>query len=206
MKNNPTPSPGETTVNRLLTIPNVLCAVRLLGAPVLVILAIAGMRDVFIGLYIFLAMTDWVDGKLAIWLDQRTQFGARLDSWADAALYAALLLGMLQLSGDSLMEESAWVIAALSSYAATMIMGFWKFRRWPSYHTRAAKISWFLMTVGAVCLVAQWDHRPFRLAMVAGTLTNIEAFMISCVLRSWHVNVPSVYHAYRTRRGEQCDT
>jgi hypothetical protein len=75
--------------NKILTIPNLLCLVRLVGSFILIPIAWQGRNEVFLWCFIFLAMTDWVDGKLAILLNQRTVLGARLDSWADAALYAA---------------------------------------------------------------------------------------------------------------------
>ena len=51
--------------------------------------AFAERPRVFLWLFLFLSATDWIDGKLAILLDQRSVLGALLDTWADAALYAA---------------------------------------------------------------------------------------------------------------------
>ena len=192
--------PGEERTNRLFTVPNVLCLIRLLGSPILVGLAFAGHDRAFLGLFLFLAMTDWVDGKLAIWLNQRSVFGARLDSWADATLYAALLLGGCWLQWDELVRDVWWIGSALGSYAITTCAGFWKFGRWPSYHTRAAKTSWFIVTVGAICLLGEWSVWPFRVAMAAVTLTNLEATCITYLLTSWRADVPSVYHALKLER------
>ena len=49
-----------------LTLPNLLCAIRLIGSPVLLALAIAGRPSAFLLLFIVLMLTDWMDGKLAI--------------------------------------------------------------------------------------------------------------------------------------------
>jgi phosphatidylglycerophosphate synthase len=79
--------PSEPYISdRLLTIPNLICGVRLAGSFVLVAIAWLDQQEVFLWFFLFLAMTDWVDGKLAILLNHRAVFGARLDSWADAAL------------------------------------------------------------------------------------------------------------------------
>lgn len=188
----------EGVQNGRLTIPNLLCAIRLVGSAILLGLGIAGQDDAFLILFVLLALTDWVDGKLAILLNQRSILGARLDSWADAALYTALLLGGLSLRWEVLLQERWWICPALISYALTTGVGLWKFGRWPSYHTRAAKISWLLITIGAICLLAGWTLWPFRLAMVAVTLTNLEATLITCLLRDWRANVTSLYHARRS--------
>ncbi|NIP58856.1 MAG: CDP-alcohol phosphatidyltransferase family protein, partial [Gemmatimonadetes bacterium] len=75
------------------TIPNVLSGIRILGAPGLVILGGTGRGDPFLALFLFLMATDWIDGKLAIWLDQRSSLGARIDSAADVVMYGSLLVG-----------------------------------------------------------------------------------------------------------------
>lgn len=183
--------------NKILTIPNLLCLVRLVGSFILIPIAWQGRNEVFLWCFIFLAMTDWVDGKLAILLNQRTVLGARLDSWADAALYAALLFGLVTLYGDTLRAELAWIATALVTYLISTVAGFWKYKRWPSYHTRAAKTSWFLTGLAVIALFVEWAIWPLRVAAVAVTLTNIEAIFITIISPAWRADVTSVYHAWR---------
>lgn len=183
--------------NKVLTIPNLLCLVRLVGSFILIPIAWQGRNEFFLWCFIFLAMTDWVDGKLAILLNQRTVLGARLDSWADAALYAALLFGVVTLYGDTLRSELAWIASALVTYLISTVAGFWKYKRWPSYHTRAAKTSWFLTGFAVIALFVEWALWPLRVAAVAVTLTNIEAILITIISPAWRADVTSVYHAWR---------
>lgn len=146
-------------------------------------------------------MTDWLDGKLATLLDQRSVLGARLDSWADAALYTALLFGALWLHGrTTLASELLWIIPAVATYAISTATGFWKYRRWPSYHTRAAKTSWFLILVGAVCLFGGWSLWPLRIALFATTLTNLEALLITILSPTWRADVGSVFEVLSGRK------
>ncbi|MFZ9038093.1 MAG: CDP-alcohol phosphatidyltransferase family protein [Gammaproteobacteria bacterium] len=183
--------------NKILTIPNLLCLVRLVGSFILIPIAWQGRNEVFLWCFIFLAMTDWVDGKLAILLNQRTVLGARLDSWADAALYAALLFGLVTLYGDTLRAELAWIATAFVTYLISTVAGFWKYKRWPSYHTRTAKTSWFLTGLAVIALFVEWALWPLRVAAVAVTLTNIEAIFITIISPAWRADVTSVYHAWR---------
>jgi cardiolipin synthase (CMP-forming) len=186
--------------DRLLTVPNFICGIRLTGSFVLVAIAWLDQREVFLWLFLFLAMTDWVDGKLAIALNQRSVFGARLDSWADAALYAALLLGSIILRGDTLRAELFWFIPALATYLISTTAAYWKYRRWPSYHTRAAKTCWLLIMVGAIGLFTEWSLWPLRIALAATALTNLEALLITIISPTWQANVTSIYHAWRDRK------
>ena len=183
--------------NRLLSVPNVLCVIRLAGSFVLVPIALKGQNEVFLWLFIFLAMTDWLDGKLAILLDQRTVFGARLDSWADAALYAALLFGVVTMYGDIVWSELVWIGVAVTGYLLSVAAGLWKYKRWPSYHTRAAKTSWLLTAVAVVALFSDWALWPLRVAAVAVAITNFEALLITIISPAWRADVTSVFHARR---------
>jgi cardiolipin synthase (CMP-forming) len=83
--------------DRYLTVPNVICGFRIIGSLALLWLAMTGWATAFVGLFVVLHVSDWVDGKLARWLHRRSDFGARLDSLSDAILYACLGLGCLTL-------------------------------------------------------------------------------------------------------------
>lgn len=193
-------SPAPYVSDRLFTIPNLLCMIRLIGAFALVAIAWRNQKEAFLWLFLFLAMTDWIDGKLAILLNQRSVFGARLDSWADAALFTALLVGSVMLHGATLRAELVWIFAAIVTYLISTAAGFLKYRRWPSYHTRAAKTSWFLIVVGVIGLFTDWSLWPLRIALAATVITNFEALLITIISPTWRADVTSVYHAWRDNK------
>jgi CDP-diacylglycerol--glycerol-3-phosphate 3-phosphatidyltransferase len=91
----------------------------------------------------------------------------------------------------------SWVYLALGSYLASTLAGFWKYQRWPSYHTRAAKTSWFLTAVAVVALFTDWSIWPLRIAALGVTITNLEALAITAISPQWRADVTSVYHAWR---------
>ena len=194
-----TAAPEPQISDRILTVPNLLCVIRLVGSFILVPIAWQGQNEVFLWLFVFLALTDWLDGKLAILLNQRTVFGARLDSWADAALYAALLFGVVTMYSAILWSELFWICAVLVSYLISTAAGFWKYKRWPSYHTRAAKTSWFFTAVAVIALFSDWSLWPLRIAATVVTLTNIEAILITVISPIWRTDVTSIFHAWRDR-------
>lgn len=180
--------------DRIVTIPNIICALRLAGAIPLISFALTGNSRLFAGVFIVLSLSDWIDGKLARWLNQRSDFGARFDSFADAILYGTLFFGIGWLRWDVLSPEAPWWIAALLSYVLTSSAGLWKYGKMPSYHTYGAKTSQWLILVGAVCLLMDYSIWPFRIAIVAVTLTNLEATVITCLLKEWHADILSVFH------------
>lgn len=179
----------------IFTIPNLLCIIRFIGSPFLIVLAAVGMPYWFVALYIFLMLTDWFDGKLAVLWNQQSAFGARVDSLADFTMYTSLSVGILVLKGEELLDEWPWIAAALASYGATNTAALLKFRRLPSYHTRLAKISWFVVAIGAISFLLNWSDWPLRIALAVVTLTNLEATAITFVLNERRVDIPSIFHA-----------
>jgi cardiolipin synthase len=185
---------------RLWTIPNVLSAIRLAGCFGLVGLALAERPMAVLVLFVILEMTDWFDGRLAIALNQRTEFGAKLDSAADATLAGSTLFAGLWLHWAMLQPELPFMVAAIGTYAVSSLYGLWKFHQIPTYHTYGAKKSWGLITIGVVCIFGGWATWPFRVALIVVTLTNLEAILITRTLTAPHVDVLSIFHARRLER------
>lgn len=81
-----------------MTIPNILTMSRVALIPVVVALLWAddpAMRWWAFGLFVVVAVTDYLDGYLARALDQASDLGALMDPIADKVLVAALIAGLL---------------------------------------------------------------------------------------------------------------
>ncbi|WP_052031946.1 CDP-alcohol phosphatidyltransferase family protein [Novipirellula maiorica] len=185
--------------DRWATLPNALCVIRFFGSWIMVGLAVAGFPQWVVGFFLFLAATDWVDGKLAILLNQRSSIGPKIDTIADVTLYACLLLSLVYLRSDLLVQESGWIGLALLSYAGSCGFSLIKFKQFPSYHTRAAKTCWLLMIAGVIAVFLQWSTWPLRIAMLGVTLTNVEAMLITATLRHPLSDIRSFRQARRER-------
>jgi cardiolipin synthase (CMP-forming) len=82
--------------DRVVTVPNVLSVVRLLGVPLFLWLLLGPHADL-LALVVLAAsgVTDWLDGKLARWLDQTSRLGALLDPAADRLYIVATLVAFV---------------------------------------------------------------------------------------------------------------
>jgi CDP-diacylglycerol--glycerol-3-phosphate 3-phosphatidyltransferase len=169
----------QTRPDWWLTIPNILCAIRFCGAWCLLILAALDRPSLVLGLFLFLTATDWVDGKIAVLLNQRSKIGPKLDTIADVTMYGCLLIAIIVLYTDTLQSEVVLIVLALVSYAVSCMVSWRKFKVMPSYHTRAAKTCWFLALVAVIALFTQWSIWPLRIALVGVMLTNLEAILIT---------------------------
>jgi cardiolipin synthase len=89
--------PEEPSLPRqALNVPNMISLLRLAGVPVFLWLLLGPREDGWaLALLIFSALTDWLDGKLARWLDQMSRFGQLLDPAADRLYILATLIAFL---------------------------------------------------------------------------------------------------------------
>ena len=99
----------EALPDRVWTLPNALSVLRLLGVPVFLWLLLGPEEDGWaVAILMVSGFTDWLDGKLARWLDQSSKLGALLDPAADR-LYIISTLVALALRGII----PLWVVALL---------------------------------------------------------------------------------------------
>ncbi|MFC4003460.1 CDP-alcohol phosphatidyltransferase family protein [Prauserella oleivorans] len=86
-----------------------LSLLRLAGVPVFLWLLLGPEEDGWaLAVLVFSALTDWLDGKLARWLDQASRLGQLLDPAADRLYIAATLVAFLVRG-----IVPWWVVAAL---------------------------------------------------------------------------------------------
>jgi len=98
------PTTGEPTItvadpgpaDRVLTVPNLLSFLRLLGVPVFLWLLLGPHADVAALVVLAVAgASDWLDGKIARWLDQTSRIGILLDPAADRLYILATLVAFV---------------------------------------------------------------------------------------------------------------
>jgi CDP-diacylglycerol--glycerol-3-phosphate 3-phosphatidyltransferase len=184
----------------MFTVPNLLSLFRLCAAPVLLGFAYLGWDRAFLTLYGVALVTDIVDGKLARWLNQTSELGTKLDSWGDFALYMTAPFNAWWLRPDFVRNEGLTFAAIVLAYTLPVLIGFLKYRRLTSYHTRGAVISAYLVGAASFVMFAGGPAWPLRLAATVLVLAELEEIAITAVLPRWTANVPTLAHALRTRR------
>lgn len=190
---------AQARSERLLTLPNAICVARLLLSPLMVVFAARDARLALVVLFVALTVSDWIDGKLAVLLDQRSRIGPQLDTVADAAMYGCLIAAAVWLDGDRLAGEWIWLTSMLGSWAVLLIAGLVRFGRWPALHTRAAKLAWGVAAFGAVAFLGGWAVWPLRLALLAVAAANFYALAVLLTLPEWRTDVTSLSQARRLR-------
>jgi cardiolipin synthase len=85
-----------TQTDRIVTVPNALSVLRLFGVPLFLWLMLGPHADLLaIVVLVASGASDWLDGKLARWLNQASKLGALLDPAADRLYIFATLVAFV---------------------------------------------------------------------------------------------------------------
>ncbi|WP_018683611.1 CDP-alcohol phosphatidyltransferase family protein [Actinokineospora enzanensis] len=94
--------------DRVWTIPNLLSMLRLAGVPLFLYLLLWPKADGWaLAVLAFSGLSDWLDGKIARWLDQTSRLGALLDPAADRLYTLVTIIAFV------LRDIVPWWVAAL---------------------------------------------------------------------------------------------
>jgi cardiolipin synthase len=151
---------------RTWTIPNVLSVLRLAGVPLFLWLLLGPHNDRLALLVLVLAgISDWLDGKLARWLNQYSKLGELLDPAADrlyifATLAAFLIRGIVPW----------WVVAALvvRDLVLTVLVAILRRRGYQPFPvTYLGKAATFNLLYAFPLLLLAQGHSPLARAALA---------------------------------------
>jgi len=185
---------------------NALTIGRIVAAPFLLMAAWHGRHDLFLGLAVYCMVSDIVDGKIARALGQASEFGARLDSWADLLMVLGGPFCAWWLQPQLFRSEALWVVTVVGGNILAVAIGFAKFRQLTSYHTRAARLTAYLAGGGAIVAITWGWPWLFRLGAAVAIYSLAEEIAITAVLPAWTPNVPTLAHARRLAARHERDS
>lgn len=181
----------------LLTIPNLLTCFRFVSAPVMLYLAWHGHGNTFLLLLAITFLNDILDGIAARMLDQESEFGALLDSWADLLIYFTIAISAWWLWPDIVNRELVYFLMTIISFLSPVVVGIIKFHAFTSYHTWLVKFAVVTMGLSFFLLFLFDIPWPFRIVSFICLLAAIEEIAITCYLPKLHSNVRSLWNVMR---------
>jgi len=109
---------GEATAG-LWTIPNLISMARLAGVPLFLWLVLGPHADWWaLAVLVVAGLSDWLDGKIARWLDQVSRYGRLLDPAADRLYILATLIAL------TLRDIIPWWLMAVLLAREAFILAF----------------------------------------------------------------------------------
>jgi cardiolipin synthase len=112
---------GASTVSdRVLTVPNVLSTIRLLGVPLFLWAILSGRDGLALVLLMASGITDYLDGKIARKFGLESRVGQLLDPIADRLYIVSTLLGLAW--REIIPWWVVWVLFAREAFMAVVVL------------------------------------------------------------------------------------
>jgi cardiolipin synthase len=152
------PQDRDSLSDRVLTLPNLLSVIRLLGVPLFLWLLLGPHADGWAIVVLALSgVTDWADGKLARALGQSSRLGALLDPAADRLYIVATLIAFVLRDVVPL-----WVVVVLLGRELVLGITLLVLRRagWPplQVHYLGKAATFLLLYAFPMLLLADGDN------------------------------------------------
>jgi CDP-diacylglycerol--glycerol-3-phosphate 3-phosphatidyltransferase len=182
-------------------VPLALTLLRALLAPVMVLLALAWPSPAAFGACLVAAfLSDVFDGVIARRLGVATPGLRRLDSIADSIFYVAALFAAWHLHASALRDHAVALLVLGALEAARYVVDLRKFGKEASYHMWTSKLWGLALFAGFLALLVFGEERFFVAAAIwVGVVADVEGLAISWALTAWRTDVPTIWHALRSR-------
>lgn len=185
------------------TIPNILSLLRIICAPVMVVLAMLHVENWFVILFVFAQITDILDGQLARALKQESDVGVLLDSYGDLGSYISAAAGLFIFHQEIFHPPYApWLFAFVALYIFNLVLGKIKYGRLiAGLHLYSSKATGYLQGGFLVVLFA-YKMIPafFYIMIIAGILSELECIIINLSASKPVLNAKGLYWAIKEGR------
>lgn len=186
---------------RALNIADWFSVYRIVAAPVLLVLAILGEREVFSWLLLISYMTDGIDGFLARRLNLSSARGSQLDSYGDQMTFTVALVGLWVFENEFIRENLVLIVIAFAPYLIQMILAFRKYGRATAFHTYLAKLSAIVQAIFILWILFFEPVYPlFYLMIFLGIVETLEEITLIFMYDKWVEGVKGIFWALRDRR------
>lgn len=132
---------------------NLISLTRILFLPLVVYSAIYGFNNWFVFFVLASFFGDAIDGTVARKLKTESEFGRKMDSFADYIFYPVLLLTFFYLFKQDIFSNYIYILLPVSFFLIPKLIGFYYLKTYPLIHLRAWQITgyplilWILISV-----------------------------------------------------------
>jgi len=175
-------------------IPNILSGYRLLAFPVLLWLIFSGDRPHFVILISISLGTDFLDGLIARAFKLQTEFGAKLDSYADLGTFIAVLTAFTVFERAFVASKQWAFLGILILWIAPMAVSLWRFHRIPNLHLYSSKAAGYFFGF-FIFTYFIWGNADWYFYLMGGVLavSFLEELIILSKIPALRSNAKGIY-------------
>jgi cardiolipin synthase len=183
-----------------MNVPNLLSLYRLLSFPFVLYFALAGYETVFVVLLVINLITDILDGLIARVFHLETDFGAKLDSYADIGMYICAVVGVLVFKAADFAPHLTSLGIFIVTYILPKVVSYARFREFPAFHLYSNKIGGYLQGFFFFFLfVTGFNTAFYYVAILWGILSFIEQLLIVILEKEPLYNAKGLYWVLKDR-------
>jgi cardiolipin synthase (CMP-forming) len=177
-----------------LNLPNLLSFCRIIAIPFILFFILFKSEHLFVVLIIICLITDILDGFFARLLDKQTEFGSRLDAYADIGMYLMAFIGIIVFKVNVLKPYFISLFIFVLVFLVPKIISYIKFKRFPSLHLYSSKIGGYLQGIFFVTLfVINFISVFYYIMIIWGIWSFIEQSIILTKISEMKSNVKGLY-------------
>lgn len=182
-----------------MSAPHILMAFRAACAVLMFVLACFGFPGLLLaGILTAGFLSDVADNHVARRMGMATPALRYADTIVDTVFYVAGAAALAIATPGAYDGAGVPLVALITIHVSRATFEVTKYGRIASYHMWSAKALGLLLSIALAYSFA--SGRPTALLTCAiwlGVWNELEGFAASAILPAWHVDVPSVFHAYR---------
>jgi CDP-diacylglycerol--glycerol-3-phosphate 3-phosphatidyltransferase len=181
-------------------IPNIISALRILSAPVLLVLIWLGQQYPFAWLLAAALISDILDGAIARYFGFVSELGSLLDSVADLLIFVVAAIGIWRFHPELVAAHLFAFLLVVTLWVGGSLIGYLRYGRMASFHTILSRLTAYL--IGAfVGVLFLWGFQPWLLWAAVGLciLSHAEEFLLMALLPTWTPNARGLYWVLRKR-------
>jgi CDP-diacylglycerol--glycerol-3-phosphate 3-phosphatidyltransferase len=148
--------------------------------------------------FILCGISDFLDGFFARKLNQITELGSRLDSWADNILLISGILWTVMLMPEIFTDNIFIFSFAFGTYIIFIIIGFLKFHRFANLHLYLSKMSTLILYFFLVhaFFTGIYNQIFFYFTVGISFISALEGIIIFIILPEVNENIGTLIFLY----------
>lgn len=191
-----------TNIKKYINVPNILSFYRLITFPLVMYLALSHKENSFVVLLVVNLITDVLDGFIARTFNLQSEFGSRLDAYADIGMYITAITGVIMFKMDDILPHLSVFIIFIITYFLPKIIAYIRFRRFPSFHLYSSKTGGYMQGIFFfIWFVFGFYVVIYYSVLLFGILTFIEQSLIVIISPELKSNAKGLYWILKNNNG-----
>ncbi|HRR49983.1 MAG TPA: CDP-alcohol phosphatidyltransferase family protein [Bacteroidales bacterium] len=190
---------------QLFNIPNILTLYRIAVFPLILGFILSGKENLFAIFVIINLLTDVADGFIARKFKLETEFGAKIDSFADDLTYLAAIIGIFVFKWEDFMPYMTSFLIFVGFLIIPIIVYLIRLGKIPSFHLYMTKIGGYIQGLFFFCLFTiGFVPSLYYFMIVWGILGSLEHLAIQFYLKKEiRSNVKGLYWVLKEKKIEK---